>query len=43
MPLNLSRKEEQRGTRNIMMWGVVFAALIFLSLFMISIIEVTAK
>lgn len=32
MPEDLSRKEEQRGTRNIMMWGVAIAAVLFVAL-----------
>jgi hypothetical protein len=32
MSNDLSRKEEQRGTRNVMKWGVAFAAVIFVAL-----------
>ncbi len=32
MSNDLSRKEEQRGTRNVMKWGVAFAAVIFIAL-----------
>ncbi|MGI6852401.1 hypothetical protein [Mesorhizobium sp. 1B3] len=35
MPEDLSRKEEQSGTRKIMMWGVAAAAVIFVVLFLI--------
>lgn len=35
MPIDLSRSEEQRGTRKIMMWGVGIAAVIFVALFII--------
>ena len=32
MPQNLSRDEERRGTRNIMMWGVAIVAIVFIAL-----------
>ncbi|QDC02765.1 hypothetical protein [Mesorhizobium sp. 8] len=32
MPEDLSRKDEQRGTRNIMMWGVAIVAAVFIAL-----------
>jgi len=33
--LHLSRKEEQRGTRSMMMWGAIVAAIIFVALFVL--------
>jgi predicted nucleic acid-binding Zn ribbon protein len=42
MPLDLSRNEERRGTRKVMMWGVAIAALIFVALFVIFFLGVTA-
>jgi hypothetical protein len=38
MPRDLSRKEEQRGTRNVMMWGVIIAAAILVALLAIFIL-----
>lgn len=32
MPADLSRKAQQRGTRQIMFWGVATAALVFVAL-----------
>lgn len=32
MPNNISRHEEQRGTRNVLMWGAVAALVIFVVL-----------
>jgi hypothetical protein len=32
MPNNISRREEQRGTRRVMMWGTAIALVVFVAL-----------
>lgn len=40
MAQNLSRREEQRGTRAVMMWGAIVAAAIFVVLFAVFLLPV---
>ncbi|MER9654990.1 hypothetical protein NKJ26_15945 [Mesorhizobium sp. M0152] len=39
MAQHLSRDEEQRGTRNVLLWGVVIAALLFVALLAIFVLQ----